>query len=515
MLFNSHLFIFLFLPVVMLGYYGLHCAHRHKAAHCWLFLSSLVFYAYYNPIYLLILLGSIFGNYAICRLLRPAESGVSGTENPDLAQSGAPGTDNSDLAQSGAPGRENLRRVIMILGVTANLAMLFFFKYFNFFLHNVNTVFRTDFVLPHIVMPLGISFFTFQQISIVVDTYRGEAGTYSFLEYGVFVSFFPQLVAGPIVLHQQMIPQLSEKERQRPDAERMAVGIRYVVMGLAKKCLLADALGGMVKLGYGSCFALSSPQAALVMLAYALQIYFDFSGYSDMAIGLGKLFGLDIPVNFQSPYKAVTIADFWKRWHMTMTSFFTKYLYIPLGGSRKGKWRTYGNVLIVFGLSGLWHGAAWTFVLWGLLHGAALTLHRMFRDKIERLPHILTGVVTFLFVNMAWVVFRAEGVAQAKAIFSRLLTGGLTSGSVRLSEAFSGGMLAYLGLTGAGIRCVALAVMFVYVAAGLLIALFAPSSHAIACRKGSFRGEGVCWGILAAAAIMTFTRVSEFLYFNF
>lgn len=243
-----------------------------------------------------------------------------------------------------------MRKIIAILGVAANLLLLFYFKYFNFFIKNINNVFGTNVGLRDIVLPLGISFFTFQQISFIVDSYRKETGRYSLLDYGVFVSFFPQLIAGPIVLHQEMIPQLDREEHWHLDAGKMTVGLRYFVLGLFKKTMIADRFGNVVAAGYANTLNWNTWEAAFIILSYTLQIYFDFSGYSDMAIGLGKMFGLDIPVNFNSPYKAVTIADFWKRWHMTMTNFFTKYVYIPLGGSRKGKIRTYINILIVFSL---------------------------------------------------------------------------------------------------------------------------------------------------------------------
>lgn len=493
MLFNSQIFLFVFLPIVLTAYYGLHKLGTHKGAKVLLLLASLLFYGYYNFWYMILFLVGLFGNYIIYRILEALRS------------------DNHR--------QQVIRKAIAILGVAVNLLLLFYFKYFNFFIKNVNKVFGTNAGLRDIILPLGISFFTFQQISFIIDSYRKETGRYSLLDYGVFISFFPQLIAGPIVLHQEMIPQLSQKERFHLNVEKMAVGLRYFVLGLFKKTMIADRFGNVVAAGYAGSSGYNTWETAFIILSYTLQIYFDFSGYSDMAIGLGKMFGLDIPINFNSPYKAVTIADFWKRWHMTMTNFFTKYVYIPLGGSRKGKIRTYINILIVFSLSGLWHGAAWTFVLWGMLHGIALVLHRMFRQYIEKIPKAVTGLCTFVFVNIAWVPFRANSMWQAWEMIRRLFRGGIAGGSLNLCYAFLGGNLQlafenmpYDTMLFDGIACV---VTLLGIGGGLLLAFVAPSSHRIANHGQIYRYEGVVWGIMLVLCIMTFTNVSTFLYFDF
>lgn len=483
MLFNSQIFVFLFLPAVTALYYLAHRLGLHAGAKLVLVLASLIFYGYNNPIFVLLLIGSIIGNYGIYLLL----------------------------------GRWR-KKSLLVLGIAGNLALLFYFKYFNFFVGTVNSILGTDFLLKNILLPLGISFFTFQQISFVVDSYK-KRENYSLLDYSVFVSFFPQLVAGPIVLHDQVIPQLEEEKRWHFNWDNFAVGIRYFVLGLFKKTMIADRFGSMVALGYENPGYLSTPAAALTILAYTLQIYFDFSGYSDMAIGLGKFFNLDIPINFDSPYKAVTIADFWKRWHMTMTGFFTRYLYIPLGGSRKGTLRTYLNIMIVFTLSGLWHGAAWTFVLWGMVHGAALVFHRIFHSFVEKLPRVLTGISTFLFVNLAWVLFRAEGIRQAKGMFYSLLCGGFSENNLRFFKAFCGDAVVRLLESCSMSAEVTEIIIMALSCLGILIALamvfFAPSSHELACRKQIVKGESLFYSILAVMSVMTFTQVSEFLYFNF
>lgn len=274
----------------------------------------------------------------------------------------------------------------------------------------------------NIVLPLGISFYTFQQISFVVDSYRGEIPDYSFLSYASFVTFFPQLIAGPIVTHDELVPQFEDLEKKKINFDNLAHGIYIFALGLAKKVLLADTFGTIVAYGYTTFEQLTSVSAFLVMLSYTFQIYFDFSGYCDMAVGIAKMMNIDLPVNFDSPYKALTIEEFWKRWHITLTRFFTKYVYIPLGGNRKGNVRTYVNILIVFLLSGLWHGASWGFVFWGFCHGVFMMITRRFRSFFEKLHPGLNWLITFSFVNITWVFFRAESLSQAwtflKVLFS-------------------------------------------------------------------------------------------------
>jgi len=347
----------------------------------------------------------------------------------------------------------------------------------------------------------------------------GGYSEYSLSDYSLFVAFFPQLVAGPIVLHSELIPQFSQKERFVPKQENILTGLRYFVLGLSKKTLLADRFGRIVELGYVWPFERNIPGTVLIILSYTLQIYFDFSGYSDMAIGLGKLFGFDIPINFNEPYKASDIAEFWDRWHMTMTGFFTKYLYIPLGGSRKGKVRTYINTLIVFAVSGLWHGAAWTFVLWGTVHGLALVFHKIFENYIKKLPKVFTGLLTFVFVNMAWVLFRAESLGQAFRAVKCLFAGGFAGSNMDLCYAFLGQnpelVLQNIPYNETAFGVFAAVVTILGLLLGLLIVFFMPSSHKIANRQRVFGGEGIVFAVMAVLSIMTFANVSVFLYFNF
>ena len=294
MLFNSYIFVFVFFPICLIGYYGLLKRGKPETARVFLTVMSLWFYGYFNLSYLLIMICSIAGNYLFYRLL------------------------SGESLRLRCDGR---KRAVTILAVALNLGVLFYFKYFDFFFDSVNAVFGTDFVLRGILLPLGISFFTFQQISFIVDTYRGEVADCSLSEYALFVSFFPQLIAGPIVNHGEMLPQFRSLGKKRADWEQIAGGVALFVLGLAKKVLLADTFGAGVDYGYENLAALGRADACLVILFYALQLYFDFSGYCDMAVGIGRMLGVEIPVNFNSPYKAVNIVDFWKRWHITLNRF--------------------------------------------------------------------------------------------------------------------------------------------------------------------------------------------------
>lgn len=486
MLFNSQIFIFIFLPVTLLLYYGLHRFGRHYVAKAMLVIASFIFYGYNHPAYLTILILSILFNYGAYLLLK-REGGY--------------------------------RKLVAAVAVTANIAVIFYFKYFNFFIDNTNRFFHTGWNTRNILLPLGISFFTFQQVSFIIDAYRRETGEYSFTDYALFVSFFPQLVAGPIVLHNQLISQFTDEKRFRFDINRFGEGLRYFVIGLFKKTMIADPFGRIADMGYIGDTAWDSPSAALIILAYTLQIYFDFSGYSDMAIGLGKMLNFELPKNFDMPYKAADISQFWKRWHMTMTGFFTKYVYFPLGGNRKGKIRTYINTMIVFAVSGLWHGAGWAFVEWGMLHGAALCFHRAFGDRIKRIPGLITTGVTFVFVNFAWVLFRAEGVYKAKMMFRYLFTGGIGDTLPKLCEAYAGKnmslLLKYIPGTQGFLSGFYMAYTAVAVIVILCIIWLAPSSHEIATRREIKSGEGVLFAVMALLSVMTFMNVSTFLYFNF
>lgn len=491
MLFNSYIFVFVFFPICLLGWYGLLLAGRPSAAKAFLLAMSLWFYGYFNLVYLLIMVGSIAVNY---------------------------------LFHAGLSKRPDKR--LMAFAVACNLGVLFYFKYFDFFLSTMNGAFGTSFVLRGILLPLGISFFTFQQISFIVDTYRGEIRGCRFLEYALFVAFFPQLIAGPIVNHSEMLPQFERPGQEKVDWERIAEGFALFVLGLFKKVLLADTFGKGVDYGYGNLTALGQADAVLVIVFYTLQLYFDFSGYCDMARGLGKMLGIEIPVNFDSPYKAVNIVDFWKRWHITLNRFFTKYVYIPLGGNRRGQGRMYINLLIVFFLSGLWHGAGWNFIVWGMLHGILYVATRFWQRNIQKddkcvrkskFMTILSQILLFLYVSVAWVYFRAADIAQANSLLRAVCLGKWQKISQDLAECFRLDEFWYvikvLHLDNYSFSRYIL--MALILAVGLYLAMAGKNAAQMASRLRYRAVSAVVIAVLAVWCVLSLSGVSTFLYFNF
>lgn len=405
MLFNSYIFIFLFFPLTFLGYYGLNYAKKGRTALAFLFAMSLVFCAYSNIYYPIVLIISILINYVIASII-------------------------CKLAA------HSQKKMLLCLGILLNAGILLFLKYYNFFVENINTLFQTQLPLLKLILPLGISFYTFQQISYLVDIYRGDCNRYDFLDYALYISLFPKLTQGPIAHHTEIIPALHDSEGRRINYENMCKGIYSFALGLAKKVLLADTFAKVVNIGYGAIGELNTPSAALVMVGYSMQIYFDFSGYCDMAWGIGSMLNIDLPTNFNSPYKAQSISDFWDRWHMTLTRFFTRYLYIPLGGSRRGKARTYVNTMIVFLVSGFWHGANWTFLLWGVLHGVGMVFEKMTNIASLKLPKWLRAGITFVLVTFAWSLFRADSIQDAALLWRQLFQGGFGGFYQPITDAF-------------------------------------------------------------------------------
>ncbi len=516
MLFNSYVFVFLFFPICLLGYYGLLHWQKPAAARVFLIAVSFWFYGYFNLSYLLIMVCSIGVNFLFHRLLSREEA-------------------REDTGEKAAA----FRRAVMILAVACNLGVLFYFKYFDFFLDTVNRAFGASFALRGILLPLGISFFTFQQISFVADTYRGEVRNCPLDEYALFVSFFPQLIAGPIVNHSEMLPQFERIGEKKPDWERIAGGFALFVMGLAKKVLLADTFGAGVDYGYGNIAALGRMDAVLVILFYALQLYFDFSGYCDMAVGIGRMLGIEIPVNFHSPYKAVNIVDFWKRWHITLNRFFTKYVYIPLGGNRRGEGRMYRNLLLVFFLSGLWHGAGFHYIVWGMLHGVLYVATRFWQRRIKpvvlggaaaadsraetasgtgrKIMTALSQIVTFLYVSIAWVYFRAADMGQANSLLAAAFRGKLQKLSWDLAECFRVDefwyVLKVLHLDNLSVSHYLL--MFLILAAGLYLAMIGKNAVERTARLKYGAGTAAVTAVLMVWCVLSFSGVSAFLYFNF
>ncbi|MCR5801098.1 MAG: MBOAT family protein [Lachnospiraceae bacterium] len=495
MLFNSYLFLICFLPIVLFLYYGAHRLGMHKIALCVLSVGSFVFYAYDNPYYPALLAGSIIINWIVACIINR----IISTETFDK-------------------GRSVLGKTILALGILTDVGIIFYFKYYDFFISNLNAVFKADFNLKHIILPLGISFFTFQQISYLVDTYKGETKGYSFIEYVSFVSFFPQLVAGPIVLHGELISQYRDESRYKISADRFANGLYVLAIGMFKKVMIADVFGKAVTWAWTDIHSRTGLELLLTSLFYTFQLYFDFSGYCDMAIGIAKLFSMDLPVNFNSPYKAVSIADFWKRWHMTLTRFLTNYIYIPLGGSRKGKARTYVNIMIVFLVSGIWHGANWTFIIWGLIHGLLMVLCRVGKKIWDKVPKVIAWFITFALVNMLWVMFYAPSVSDGLYVWKRILMpGGFFGANPVLFECFAlEEITLVLGLfSAAGHFVITHSVinMIAYVVIAFAVCLGCRNLH-----EENFSpsiGKAVLSALLLVWAVLSFSGVSTFLYFNF
>ena len=489
MLFNSYVFIGAFLPATLIVYRLLCLTVHPRLPLLWLVAASFFFYGWWNPAHTPLLFVSIVANHLISvRLTAPGNSAMT-------------------------------KRGLLAAGIAGNLALLAYFKYSAFIVENVGALSGLDFTIRAVVLPLGISFFTFQQIAYMVDAAEGEASEYRFLDYCLFVTFFPQLIAGPIVHHREMMPQFQRPEAMRFSHADFAMGLTFFVAGLWKKVVLADTLATFATPVFAMAAdqPLTASEAWTGAIAYALQLYFDFSGYSDMAIGLGLLFGIRLPFNFASPYKAVDIIDFWRRWHMTLSQFLRDYLYVPLGGNRKGRARRYVNLFLTMLLGGLWHGAGWTFVIWGALHGVFLIVNHGWRALRSSLGWTSTRTaagawvargITFLCVTVAWVFFRAESVGEA-------------TGMLRAMAGINGWLAAPLDFTD----------LYEYrdqilIAVLLAVALIAPNTQEWIMGEGRvrpavaprWRFTPIWAGVAAACFLFTLTRlsaVSEFIYFNF
>jgi D-alanyl-lipoteichoic acid acyltransferase DltB (MBOAT superfamily) len=379
LLFTSYEFIFVFLPVTFFVYFFLLSKRLTVGAKGFLVFASLFFYSWWNIIYLPLILCSMLFNYIIGTSL---------------------GKNKEHLKVS--------KKTLLIIGIICNLFLLGYFKYSDFFISNINISVGTSFDLLHLALPLAISFFTFQQIAYLVDSYRGETKEYDFLNYALFVTFFPQLIAGPIVHHKEMMPQFADKWNMVRNYKNIALGLFIFSIGLFKKVVIADTFAVWATNGFDNSQSLDFFEAWATSLSYTFQLYFDFSGYTDMAIGAALLFNIKLPINFNSPYKAINIQDFWRRWHITLSRFLKDYIYIPLGGNRQGEIKMYSNLLITFLLGGLWHGAAWTFVFWGFLHGLALVIHRIWQKINIKMNILVAWFITFNFINISWIFFRAK-----------------------------------------------------------------------------------------------------------
>jgi alginate O-acetyltransferase complex protein AlgI len=502
MLFNSVPFLAYFLPVVLVVALLLGRAGQKDAVKIWLLLASAFFYGFWEWRYLFLLFGTIIVNFFVGKAL----------SQPD--------------------GSARHRRMLLIGSLTFNLGLLFVFKYFNFFINNIDFMFGFDIRVFRVILPLGISFFTFQQIAFLVDAYQRKLdGKYSFVDYALFISFFPQLIAGPIVHHKDLVPQFKSKLFARPTGSMFASGVAIVIIGLFKKAVLADGISPAVNQLFGDAAAgahLTLVEAWLAVMGFAGQIYFDFSGYSDIAIGLALLFGLKMPENFAAPYRAASIIDFWRRWHITLSDFLRDYLYIPLGGNRLGNVRRYVNLMATMVLGGLWHGAAWTFVIWGGLHGAYLTVNHLFNSVIKgtkveagfgSLPgRVLGWAVTFFAVCLAWIYFRADSLEAA----NNVVAGFLGLNGVYMPPHLNvllGLPVKFAGMTPAGSTLFSDAGQWINLAEGFCFTLL---GLAVAFGQTKERG-GQRARLVAVALIIGFviqavffgTASEEFIYFQF
>lgn len=391
MLFNSYAFIFAFLPVTFAVYFLIPKFGKWggvRAGTLWLSFASLVFYGYWDIRYVPLLSGSICWNFAIGRFIE---------------------------------SKPSKRKLLLTSGIIVNLLLLGYYKYTAFFIENLDAATGLSYDIPHIILPLGISFFTFTQTAYIIDAYRGETKGYSFITYLMFVTIFPHLIAGPIINHRGMIPQFMRKENLHLNWRNLSIGLALFSVGLFKKVVIADSIAPWADEIFANASNLSFIEAWIGAIGYTFQLYFDFSGYSEMAIGLGLMFNLKFPVNFNSPYQSSSMIDFWRRWHMTLGLWVKDYLYIPMGGNRHGELKKMRNLLVSMLIIGLWHGAGWTFVLWGGLHGVLLTLNHQWRRLKISIPIPLARTMTFIAVMCLWVFFRADSVTDALSVLRSML----------------------------------------------------------------------------------------------
>ena len=387
MQFNSFVYILLFLPLTILVYFSSNKINSILGKIV-IIISSVLFYAYTDWTVLEIIGISILFNYLAVLLLKKSRK---------------------------------WHKAMLLIPIVINIGILFYFKYTDFVIVNINAQFDKEFALRELVLPLGISFFTFQQIAYIVAIYRDEIQNISMVDYLAFILFFPKVLMGPLADPVDFINQLNDENKKKIDIENIAKGIKIFSFGLFKKMMIADVFARAVAWGYSNFDTATSSDWILIMLFYTFEIYFDFSGYSDMAVGSSKMLNIDLPINFDSPYKAISIRDFWKRWHISLTKFLTKYIYIPLGGSKKGTILTYINIMVVFFVSGIWHGANWTFILWGIIHGLLMIVDRIFEKIEEKVFEPVRWFLSFMAVNVLWLLFRSDSIEQWQNIIKTIL----------------------------------------------------------------------------------------------
>lgn len=440
--------------------------------------ASLFFYSWWNVIYLPLILGSILFNFAV-------------------------GSTITKMGESASVKKGFSRKGLLSFGILSNITLLAYFKYMDFFITNANALWGTHWDLMHIILPLGISFFTFTQIAYLVDAYRDEVKEMDYLNYTLFVTFFPHLLAGPILHHKEMMPQFDSLKSKVINHKNIAAGLFLFSIGLFKKVVIADTFAQWANAGFDTAQTLNLIEAWATSLSYTFQLYFDFSGYTDMALGVALLFNIKLPINFNSPYKALDIQDFWRRWHITLSRFLRDYIYIPLGGNRNGELRTYSNLFTVFLVGGLWHGASWMFVIWGALHGSAIVIHRAWKSFGFSMNKYLAWFITFNFINITWIFFRAKDWDDAYKILKAM--SGISNAHVheihRIKELFpSLGMSSYT---------------LPFIIAAFIIT-FGFKNSSLYSQNFDFEKKMLIVSIFFAIySVLNLSNVTEFLYFNF
>lgn len=498
MLFNSYIFILLFLPLVLIIYYFFKHKKQDRMAKASLILMSLWFYAYFHLSYILIILASILVNYGISLLIRRSNKN---------------------------------KKFFLVLGIVLDVLLIFYFKYLNFSVENINALTGLSISIRKILMPLGISFFTFQQIGYLVDVYYEEITNTDFLDYCLFITFFPQLIAGPIVTYNEMIPQFEDKEKTHFSSENFAKGLFWFTCGLAKKVLIADTLGKGAKWGYANVDILSGPESILTGLLYTFELYYDFSGYCDMACGIGKMFGVDLPVNFLSPLKSLNIMEFWNKWHITLGRFLTNYVFNPLvrgfgpgkktmdREARKKRQARIGNIclFLTFFISGIWHGANWTFILWGTIQGIGRVLYQIFRKKYDKWNKGVRWVINFIFNVFSMALFGAASVGDFGKLLASIPTGWKQGIRQEFLQNFNVIELTYIeehiGALSKVSWCFPAVNTILILLTAISIALFGKNIY-------EMKNTRTVWTVIATVvlliwAVMSLSSVSTFLYFNF
>lgn len=484
MLFSSYEFIFLFLPGTFFIYFYLNSKRLTTGGIAFLVFASLFFYSWWDIVYLPLILSSILFNFIIGNYLTKSFLHVK-------------------------------KKAFLWIGIGFNITLLGYYKYTDFFLENFNGIFGTNVPLPHIILPLGISFFTFTQIAYLVDCYKDKVKEYDFLRYALFVTYFPHLLAGPILHHSEMMPQFANLRNKTKNYKNIFMGLFIFFIGLFKKVVIADTFAVWANPGFDTASMLNFLEAWVTSLSYTFQLYFDFSGYTDMAIGASLMFNIKLPINFNSPYKALDIQDFWRRWHMTLSRFLRDYIYIPLGGNKQGEFRTYINLFATFLIGGLWHGAGWTFVFWGVLHGVALMIHRAWKSFGFTMHYYIAWFFTFNFINMTWVFFRAKEWEDA----IKVLKGMIGLNSVVIREIYTSLIVFIeetmkLSFENFGLFIHEKIIFITILVMIVFVTCFQNSDEIV--KKASPSLKNLFFLVtIALCALMNMSKESEFLYFNF